>query len=158
MNAPSESVPIRPMTEADLARVMAIAASLPDAPHWPESVYKKALNPESTPRRIALVAAGPQPGDVLGFAVANLLPPQAELETIAVASGSQRRGLGRRLFDELASQLRVAGNRQLNLEVRASNHPAFAFYRSLGFSQTGLRRAYYADPVEDAVLMRLRLG
>lgn len=135
MNAPPEGVPIRPMTEADLARAMAIAASLPDAPQWPESAYRAALNPESTPRRIALVAADSQAGDVLGLAVASLLPPQAELETIAVASGSQRRGLGGQLFDELASQLRAAEVVELDLEVRASNHPALSFYRSLGFAQ-----------------------
>jgi len=39
--------------------------------------------------------------------------------------------------------------------VRASNRPALAFYRSAGFGQAGLRRAYYIDPIEDALLMRL---
>ena len=158
MNGATEGVPIRPMTEADLAGVMAIAASLPDATHWPESAYRVALNPESSPRRIALVAAGPQFGEIRGFAVASLLPPQAELETVAVEPRSQRRGLGRLLFDELVSRLRAGGASEIDLEVRASNRPALSFYRSLGFVRTGLRRGYYADPVEDAVLMRLHLG
>lgn len=155
MKPPAENVQIRPMTAADLARVMEIAASLPEAPQWPEAAYLTALSPESTPRRIALVAVGPRPEKVLGFILASLAPPQAELESIAVAAGIQRRGLGRMLFEALVNDLRAAGVLEIILEVRASNRPAAAFYRSAGFGQTGLRRAYYADPIEDAVLMRL---
>jgi ribosomal-protein-alanine N-acetyltransferase len=151
----AENVQTRYMTTADVARVLEIAASLPESPHWPESAYLDALNPESTPRRIALVAAGSE--EVEGFTVASLLPPQAELESIAVAAGSQRRGLGRMLFDALLSELRKAGVLEIALEVRASNDAALAFYVRVGFSKMGLRRAYYADPVEDAVLMRLDL-
>jgi len=143
------------MTAADVSRVMKIAASLPEVPHWPESAYLDALNPESTPRRIALVAAGPRPENIQGFTVASLFPPQAELESIAVTAGSQQRGLGRMLFEALVNELRAAGVLEIVLEVRASNHTALAFYRSAGFGQAGLRRAYYVDPIEDAVLMRV---
>ena len=143
------------MTAADVTRVMEIAASLPEAPQWPEAAYLTALNPESSPRRIALVAAGPGPGSVQGFTVASLLPSQAELESIAVAAGSQRRGLGRILFGALLNELRAAGVLEIVLEVRASNRAAVAFYRAAGFDKTGIRRAYYADPIKDAVLMRL---
>jgi len=151
----AENVKIRRMIAADVSCVLEIAASLPESPHWPESAYIHALNPESTPRRITLVAVGSE--EVEGFTVASLLPPQAELESIAVAAGSQRRGLGRMLFDALLSELRAAGVLEVTIEVRASNHAALAFYRCAGFSQTGLRPAYYTDPVEDAVLMRLDL-
>jgi ribosomal-protein-alanine N-acetyltransferase len=153
----AQNVQIRPMTAADVSRVMDIAASLPEAPQWPEAAYRTALNPESTPHRIALVCAGPPPEGVQGFAVASLLPPQAELESIAVAAGSQRLGLGRMLFEALVNHLRAAGVLEIVLEVRASNRPALAFYRSAGFGQTGLRMAYYADSIEDALLMRLHV-
>jgi ribosomal-protein-alanine N-acetyltransferase len=156
---PLEGVEIRRMTAAGLDGVLAIAQGLPQAPHWPQSAWMNAINsqfePESTPRRIALIAADPQSGSILGFAVANLLPPQAELETIAVAAESQRLGLGARIFQALAADLKAAGVNELVLEARASNRPALAFYRALGFVETGLRTAYYADPIEDAVLMHL---
>ena len=155
---PLEGVEIRRMTTANLDRVLAIARNLPLAPHWPNSAWLNAINPESTPRRIALVAADPQPGSILGFAVASLLPPQAELETIAVAPESQQLGLGERIFQALAAELKAAGVSELQLEVRASNHPALAFYRALGFVKTSLRPSYYADPIEDAVLMHLPLA
>lgn len=158
-NVQIQPLQIRQMTTADLAQVMEIAASLPEAPHWPESAYLAALNPESTPRRIALVAVGPQNQDVQGFLVAHLFPPQAELESIAVSAGSQRRGLGRLLFDALVKEVLNAeglnsGILEIVLELRASNRTALAFYHSAGLTQTGIRKAYYADPVEDAVLMR----
>ena len=152
-NLSAEEARVRQMMAADVARVMEIAASLPQAPHWPQSAYLDALNPESTPRRIALVVAGPEPGRVEGFAVASLLPPQAELESIAVAAGSQQKGLGSLLFNGLIDDLQRAGVIEITLEVRATNHGAIAFYRSAGLRQTGFRPAYYADPIEDAVLM-----
>jgi ribosomal-protein-alanine N-acetyltransferase len=157
MHPVAEDVRIRPMAEGDLAEVMRIAAGLQPAPHWPQSAYLTAIDPAASPRRIALVLAGAQTGEVAGFAVASLIPPQAELESIAVAAVSQRCGLGRQLFDALAAELRNAGASEIILEVRDSNAAALAYYRSLGFMKTGRRPSYYTDPVEDAVLMRLRL-
>jgi ribosomal-protein-alanine N-acetyltransferase len=151
-------VRIRRMTPADLARVIEIAQSLKDAPHWPRSAYETALNPQSALPRIALVAEDVESGGVVGFAVASVLPPQAELETIAVAAEGQRRGVGRSLFAFLAGELVTAQVQELFLEVRASNGPALALYRSLGFSEGGRRPRYYVDPVEDALLLALRLA
>ncbi|HUD75342.1 MAG TPA: ribosomal protein S18-alanine N-acetyltransferase [Terracidiphilus sp.] len=112
--------------------------------------------PPSGSSALASCAAG-EGGEVVGFAVASLLPPEAELETIAVASTAQRHGLARRLFVELAAKLVAAQITEVFLEVRASNQPALGLYRRLGFTETGRRVRYYHDPVEDAVLMRLRL-
>lgn len=151
-------VRIRRMTPADLARVMEIAQTLKEAPHWPRTAYETALDPQSAPQRVALVAEGVVSGTVAGFAVASVLPPQAELETIAVAAEGQRRGVGRILFAALAEELAIAQVQELFLEVRASNGPALGLYRSLGFSETGCRPRYYVDPVEDAVLLTLRLA
>ena len=157
MTSLSPSALIRPMTPADLDRVMEIAESLKEAPQWPRSAYLAALDPEAAPRRIALVVEEPAAGMVAGFAVASLLPPEAELEMIAVAPAAQRRGLARQLFFSLATELRTAEVIGVMLEVRATNQPALEFYRRLGFVETGHRPRYYHDPVEDAILMCLRL-
>jgi ribosomal-protein-alanine N-acetyltransferase len=87
-----------------------------------------------------------------------LLPPQAELETIAVAAEVQRRGLARRIFFAVADELRTARVTEVLVEVRASNLPALALYRAQGFAIAGRRPGYYADPIEDAVLLDLRLA
>jgi ribosomal-protein-alanine N-acetyltransferase len=94
----------------------------------------------------------------VAFAVASLLAPQAELETIAVAQATQRRGIARKLLSALVGELSAAAAVEFLLEVRASNNPALALYRSLGWRKTGLRPRYYSDPEEDAVLMTLPLG
>jgi ribosomal-protein-alanine N-acetyltransferase len=145
------------MCETDLKEVMELAGSLKEAPRWPRAAYAAALDRDAVPERIALVAAAAEPGRVMGFAVARLLPPQAELETIGVAAEGQRQATGRRLMDEMVEKLKLAGVREAILEVRASNQKALGFYRSLGWSETGRRPRYYADPEEDAVLMSLEL-
>jgi ribosomal-protein-alanine N-acetyltransferase len=159
------------MTAVDLDRVLDIAASLKQAPQWPRPAYLAALDSGASPCRIALVAEAPETvtgaptdksssparGLVAGFIVASLLPPQAELEIIAVAPQFQRRGLARRLFTALASELRTGQPTEILLELRASNLPALTLYRSLGFTEAGGRPRYYHDPIEDALLMRLRL-
>jgi ribosomal-protein-alanine N-acetyltransferase len=145
------------MAPADLDAVLEIAQSLSHAPQWPPSAYRSALDPESTPRRIALVAEDAHTGTPLGFAISSLLPPQAELETIAVAATSQRHGVARRLFATMAEELSAAHITDILLEVRTSNAPALALYQALGFALTGRRPRYYSDPPEDALLLQLRL-
>ena len=158
MSEPANEIRIRPLAASDLDRVLKIALSMPEAPQWPRAAYLRALDPESSPRRISLVAESLAAGKVAGFAVASIVAGQAELESIVVASDAQRRGLGRRIFSTLIHELKKTGAELLVLEVRDSNAAALAFYRSLGFAETGRRSRYYIDPVEDAVLMVLQLG
>ena len=149
---------IRRMALTDVNRVIEIALSLAQAPHWPRAAYLAALDPDAAPLRIALVAEDMETGAVQGFAVASLLAPQAELESIAVAAEGQRRGISRRILIAMIGELRTALVTDVQLEVRASNSPALAFYRAQGFAVSGRRPRYYADPIEDAVLLDLRLA
>ncbi len=149
---------IRPMRAADVARVLEIASGLPTAPHWNEQTYLAALEPSSTPRRIAIVAAELTNDEPVGFAVSNLLAPQAELETVAVAAEAQGQGIGRVLLERLFAELRQAGAVEVFLESRTSNLSALGLYRRLGFRETGNRSGYYTDPIEDAVVMSLTIG
>ena len=159
---------VRPMETPDIRRVMEIGERLIHAPHWPIAAYEAALNPRSEPRRVALVAEELEPdaskskamasAAVVGFVVASLIGEEAELESIAVAAEAQRRGIGGQLLDHLLVELRSGSATRVNLEVRASNGLALGLYRRHGFGETGRRIGYYADPVEDAVLMALDLG
>lgn len=147
---------VRLCAEADVVRLAEIAAGLEQAPQWPRSAYGSLLDTPDR-ERIALVAEEAESGSVAGFVVARLVPPEAELESIAVEGNSQRRGVARKLFSALAAALCRSGVAEIILEVRAGNEAALGFYRALGFVTDGRRKGYYADPVEDAVLMRLRL-
>jgi ribosomal-protein-alanine N-acetyltransferase len=157
MNSPP-AINIRRLAESDLPDVLRIAKSVNEAPRWPRQTFVEMLSGEFLSRRIALVAADAGSGEALGFAVASVVPPEAELENIAVALAHQRRGIGRQLLTTLIRQLRHAGIDTLHLEVRASNRSAIGLYNSFGFSETGRRPRYYSGPVEDAVLMTMHLG
>jgi len=146
---------IRPMAEGDLDAVLTIAAALPTAPQWPRSGYAAAFEAGATARRIALVAELEQ--GIAGFAVASVISGEGEIESIAVAGGAQRLGIGNALLTELLGALAAAGALEVVLELRESNRAAAGLYARAGFSEVGRRRSYYRDPVEDAVLMRLEM-
>jgi tRNA threonylcarbamoyl adenosine modification protein YeaZ len=147
---------VRRMVAADIDAVMEIAANTDHAPRWARAAYVAAIDPGNQPRRVAFVAE--RDGVLAGFVVAAVLPDgEAELESIVTAAPHQRRGVARELFAVLKAELRRQGVREVMLEVREGNHSAQGFYRFLGFREEGRRPGYYADPVEDAVLMRLSL-
>jgi ribosomal-protein-alanine N-acetyltransferase len=157
MNFDAARIEVRPFEEADLDAAFGIAEILSEAPHWSRERYEELLPAGSSRPRIALVACDSLTREVVGFAIAGLIAPEAELESIAVAEHAQRRGIGRRLLSALAVELRQQGIQELLLEVRSSNLPAIRFYESENFKQIGVRRLYYADPKEDATLMSLHL-
>lgn len=147
----SADVQIRPMEAGDLDSAVALAGQLAHAPQWPRAAYQRAIDPTSTPRRVCLVA-GTGEVRVAGFVIASVVGAQAEIESIAVAPGVQRRGIGRALMEALIAELRGLGVAEVLLEVRESNRSAAALYGKAGFVQSGRRAGYYRDPEEDAVL------
>lgn len=154
---PSTGIRIRRMDFADIVAVVGIEQSIHGAPHWPRSAYEEALQVGSPRPRLALIACASGTAEVLGFAIASLIAPEAELESIAVAKDAQRRGIGRRLLGAMVAELPGQGIATLHLEVRVSNLPAVRFYESENFKQIGDRPHYYADPEEDAILMELQI-
>jgi [ribosomal protein S18]-alanine N-acetyltransferase len=92
-----------------------------------------------------------------GYAGLYAVPPEADVQTIAVAPRSQRQGLGRGLLDELVAEARRRGCTQLFLEVREGNETALALYRAAGFERLARRSGYYGPGV-DALVLRLRLA
>jgi [ribosomal protein S18]-alanine N-acetyltransferase len=145
------------MREADLDRVIEIAQSLKHAPQWPRTLYEAVLDTDASLKRIAFVAEAAATGTVAGLSVASLTPPEAELETIFVSAAYQRLGAARRMIEVLSRELLEKKVSDLLLEVRVSNRSAQVLYGSLGFIEAGWRPGYYADPVEDALVMKMRL-
>jgi len=143
------------MEERDLERVLAIAASLRDAPQWPLSAYEDAIAADGSPRRIALVAE--MAGQIAGFSVASVVVAEAELESIAVVESAQRCGIGAELLRATMREAKSFGSHEMVLEVRESNIGATALYAKAGFGVVGRRPGYYSNPVEDAILLGIRL-
>ena len=144
------------MQKSDLERVVAIAASLRDAPQWPRSAYEDAIAAEGGLRRIALVTE--IAGQMAGFSVTRVVAGQAELESIAVFESAQRCGIGAELLRATMREAKSLGAHEMVLEVRESNIGAAALYAKAGFGVMGRRPEYYKDPVEGAILLGLKFS
>lgn len=94
-------------------------------------------------------------GEIVGYAGAFCLAPDADVQTIAVDAPAQGRGVGRQLLERLIEVARAAGCTHLMLEVRSDNAEAIGLYERFGFERISTRRDYYAPGV-DAHIMRLR--
>ncbi|MFZ5633815.1 MAG: ribosomal protein S18-alanine N-acetyltransferase [Bacillota bacterium] len=94
-------------------------------------------------------------GKVAGYAGMWIVLDEAHITNVAVHPGYRGRGIGRELMMELLSRAAVLGAVKVTLEVRVSNQVARNLYESLGFENRGLRRKYYSDNNEDAVIMWL---
>ncbi|HUN28113.1 MAG TPA: GNAT family N-acetyltransferase [Steroidobacteraceae bacterium] len=117
------------------------------APSWPaERVARHIRHAES------VVLAAKHTGRLAGFAIMQFGDSTAHLNLLAVDPSSQRHGLGRALVHWLEESALVAGTFVIQLELRASNCGALAFYLRLGYRETGRVSGYY-QRVEDAIQM-----
>ena len=139
---------MRGMTLVDVERVLNIEQAVQAYP-WTYGNFTDALNHGYECR------VDEQDGEIRGYAVLMPVLDEAELLNIAVASGQQRKGLGRLMLREILHTARQKNTRRVFLEVRPSNIAAIALYGSLDFAEIGVRRGYYQNDHgnEDAVMM-----
>ena len=138
-------IEIIPMNESHVAAVAALEeANFTTA--WPESAIRGELT-----NKLALWLVAVEDGKVLGYVGSQTVLEEADMMNIAVDETCRRRGIARALVEELVRQLPAYC---LTLEVRVSNAPAIGLYHSLGFVQVGLRKNYYRNPREDALILR----
>ena len=108
-------------------------------------------------RPFGLASAGTSAGKrretIVGFAGLWLMLDEAHITTICVAQRLRGRGLGGLLLSHMMDQAIELGARRVTLEVRVSNHVAQSLYRKYGFVDEGVRRRYYSDNNEDALVM-----
>jgi ribosomal-protein-alanine N-acetyltransferase len=90
---------------------------------------------------------------LVGYLLAVVIPDEAHLGNIAVHPDWRGRGIGQMLLDDLLTEARRAGVKRITLEVRESNEGARKFYYDNQFIDVAIRRNYYRNPVEDAMVM-----
>jgi ribosomal-protein-alanine N-acetyltransferase len=140
--------------------MMVLQRESPTAADWSQQQYEALFVSASsghTERWAWIAEDDGQALPVLGFLVAQRVDAEWELENIVVAETARRRGVGTRLLEELVAQARAEQGSGIFLEVRESNQTARVLYRKAGFEETGLRRSYYSNPPEDAILCNLSL-
>ncbi len=96
-------------------------------------------------------------GGVAAYAGMTCVLDEGQITNVATLPSFRRRGLARTVLDELVARARERGVHSIFLEARVSNTPAISLYKSLGFCEIGTRRRFYSAPVEDAVLMELKI-
>lgn len=144
------------MADAGIAVVPLTAALIPGAAElerlcfsapWSEQALALYLS-----EAFAFAAVSPA-GQVLAYG--GLLPAADEGEVLNLAAhpAARRQGLGGAVLDALLAEAARRGLRSIALEVRVSNAPAIALYRSRGFRTAGVRRRFYTAPTEDAYTM-----
>ena len=97
-------------------------------------------------------------GKVAAYVIGRAIYPEGEIYRIATLPEYRCRGIAYRLLDFAVKTERGKGLESLFLEVRKSNAPARALYKSYGFTEIGVRKNYYKNPTDDAILMMLSSG
>jgi ribosomal-protein-alanine N-acetyltransferase len=149
------TITIGALTVADAERCAQLEAVLfPGDDPWPTAAFVRELAAPHNRYVAARISA--DGGDTLigygGISRLGRTPPfEYEVHTIGVDPAYQGRGVGRRLLDDL---LNFAAGAVVHLEVRTDNESALALYRSVGFTQVGLRKRYYRVSGADAYTMR----
>ena len=92
--------------------------------------------------------------EAAGFLDFREIAGEGELMRVAVRPPFRNRGLGRVLLDKMLQKAEKSGTGTIVLEVRRSNDPAIALYTGAGFKQEAVRKDYYDEPVEDALILR----
>ena len=95
---------------------------------------------------------------VVGYIGSQSSIDEADVMNVAVHPEHRRQGIAEDLICTLVEELKKRGIHALLLEVRATNAPAIALYEKLGFQQVGLRKNYYRNPKEDALILRKEWG
>ena len=90
---------------------------------------------------------------VIAYVLGRVIAPEGEIYRIATLPAYRKRGIAYRLLDYAYKTEKGHGLEVLFLEVRTQNVAARALYRAYGFDEVGVRKNYYKDPVDDAIIM-----
>ena len=141
-------ITIEKMNQTHVAAIAELEKECFSLPWSEKSIASELDNPLS----LWLVAMD---GDTLaGYAGSQTVLDEADMMNVAVQPACRRKGIAEALMTALVNALQEKGARCLTLEVRSSNDAAIKLYEKLGFQQVGLRKNYYRNPKEDALILR----
>ena len=141
----------REMLVEDLDQVMELEEDLFTVP-WTKEGFFTFLTREDT-----MFFVVEEKEKILGYCSMMRVLDEGDILNVAVRRDRQREGIGQFLVDSLFRMVKPLGIRLVHLEVRESNGSARRLYQRMGFREDGLRKNYYTDPAEAAVLMTKEL-
>jgi len=139
---------IRPITPADIDAVWNIEKMCFSVP-WSRQSFVL----EVEKNKCARYVVAEHLGIVIGYGGMWLIVDEAHITNIAVHPLFRRKGVGEAILKALMMEARRMGIDRMTLEVRASNIAAQNLYKKLGFVEVGVRKGYYSDNNEDAIIM-----
>lgn len=138
---------IVPMDRSHIEQIAALEKNCFSTP-WSENMLTDTLfDPQAS-----FIVAEDGEGGVLGYAGLHVVLDEGYIDNVAVEEAARRHGVASALLDVFC-RFGQANLAFLTLEVRASNAAAIALYQKHGFAQVGLRKNYYTNPREDAIIM-----
>jgi len=140
---------IEPLAETHIEGILHLE-KLSNAAPWSETSFRGELTNQQAKYFVAF-----EERELVGFAGMWLIVDEAHVTNVAVHPQFRGRGLGKLLMVRLLDEARTLGMTCSTLEVRASNEVAIALYETLGYVRCGLRKKYYPNNREDAVVMWL---
>ncbi|MCP3028827.1 ribosomal protein S18-alanine N-acetyltransferase [Halobacillus sp. A5] len=140
---------IRPMLESDVEQVMVVEKATFAVP-WNEDTFRSEVNGENPYSNYYVIE---EDGHVFGYCGVWLIIDEAHVTNIAIHPDYRGKKYGEQLFRYSFEQVIEMGAIQLSLEVRVSNTAAQHLYRKFGLVPGGIRKNYYTDDGEDAVVM-----
>ena len=142
------------MKLADLDAVMEIELDLFPKEAWSKDMFLEELAEVPQSREVVVLEQSDQ---IIGYASLRFVGREGDINTIAIARGHQRQGLGKKLLNWLEETAVSHGVRELFLDVRTDNEPAINLYKAAGFVRIDIRRNYYGPSI-DADVMRKKLA
>ena len=149
MSATANKVEIRRLELRDLNAIERIERDSYRTP-WSRSMFAGEL---AKPSSVSLGAFDPETGDLLGYLIISRYVDAWHVMNLAVAPGYRRRRIAASLLERLFELTAGEDRRGYTLEVRVSNDVAIRLYEQAGFRARGIRRGYYTDNREDALIM-----
>ncbi len=140
---------IRRLSIPDLEPIVEIENAVYPTP-WSRSMFAGEL---AKPSSVSLGAFDEEAGGLVAYLIVSRYVDAWHIMNVAVHPGYRRQGVASRLLDELFELTAGDPRRGYTLEVRVSNTTAIALYERFGFEPSGIRRGYYTDNREDALIM-----
>ena len=135
------------MNKDHVSQIAQLEAQCFSDPWSEKSIASELENP------LSLWLVAEENGQVYGYVGSQTVLGESDMMNVAVDPGFRRQGIARALIETLIAELSKMGSRCLRLEVRVSNENARALYERMGFQQLGLRKNYYHNPKEDALIL-----
>ncbi|MDU2064188.1 MAG: ribosomal protein S18-alanine N-acetyltransferase [Sporomusaceae bacterium] len=139
---------VRSMTEQDIDGVLAI-----EEVSFSEPWSRVAFEAEVAENDLAYYLVVEKDGEIAAYAGTWLILDEAHVTNVAVLPKYRQQGIGAVILKTLIERVKAQGAVRMTLEVRTSNTAAQNLYKNFGFEAKGIRKKYYSDTGEDAIIM-----